>query len=176
MTSTAITAPGLSGVLRMTWLHDDLAHVLDHADIDEPSGTWTGQACRDHDLPLGGDVDTATLRRLVANRKIADLIWEASQDLAAEHSQAFHAAMQSYHAGNAEFGRATMAAGAVDLVAGLGSELRSARTAAERGHNHVLTGQTAALAHRLLRAPLLPPRPSAPACPQHRHHPADGRG
>ena len=51
MTSTAITAPGLSGVLRMTWLHDDLAHVLDHADIDEPSGTWTGQACRDAVLP-----------------------------------------------------------------------------------------------------------------------------
>ena len=41
MTSTSITAPGLSGVLRMTWVHDDLAHVLDHADVDEPSGTWT---------------------------------------------------------------------------------------------------------------------------------------
>jgi hypothetical protein len=25
----------------MTWVHDDLAHVLEHADIDEPSGTWT---------------------------------------------------------------------------------------------------------------------------------------
>ena len=45
MTTTSITAPGLSGVLRMTWVHDDLAHVLEHADIDEPSGTWTGLAC-----------------------------------------------------------------------------------------------------------------------------------
>jgi hypothetical protein len=41
MTSTVITAPGLSGVLRMTWLHDDLAHVLEHAETDEPPGTWT---------------------------------------------------------------------------------------------------------------------------------------
>ena len=41
MTTTSITAPGLSGVLRMTWVHDDLAHVLEHADVDEPSGTWT---------------------------------------------------------------------------------------------------------------------------------------
>jgi hypothetical protein len=41
MTTTSITAPGLSGVLRMTWVDDDLAHVLEHADIDEPSGTWT---------------------------------------------------------------------------------------------------------------------------------------
>ena len=69
MTSTSITAPGLSGVLRMTWVHDDLAHVLEHADTDEPSGTWTGLACRDHDLPLGGDVDNATLRRLADRRQ-----------------------------------------------------------------------------------------------------------
>ena len=41
MTSTSITAPGLSGLLQMTWLQDDLAHVLEHADVDEPSGTWT---------------------------------------------------------------------------------------------------------------------------------------
>jgi hypothetical protein len=102
MTSTAITAPGLSGVLRMTWLHDDLAHVVEHADVDEPSGTWTGLACRDHDLPLGGDVDNATLRRLSTDSKIADLVWEAPEDLATEHAQAFHAAMQSYRAGNVE--------------------------------------------------------------------------
>jgi hypothetical protein len=43
MTSTGITAPGLSGVMRMTWLHDELAHVLEHADVDEPPGTiWLG--------------------------------------------------------------------------------------------------------------------------------------
>ena len=36
MTSTSITAPGLSGVLRMTWVHDDLAHVLEHAERTSP--------------------------------------------------------------------------------------------------------------------------------------------
>lgn len=102
MTSTSITAPGLSGVLRMTWVHDDLAHVQEHADVDEPSGTWTGLACRDHELVLGGDVDNATLRRLAADGKIADLVWEAPEKLAADHGQAFHAAMQAYHAGNGE--------------------------------------------------------------------------
>jgi hypothetical protein len=39
MTSTSITAPGLSGVLQMTWVRDDLAHVLEHSETDEPSGT-----------------------------------------------------------------------------------------------------------------------------------------
>jgi hypothetical protein len=102
MTSTSITAPGLSGVLRMTWVHDDLAHVLEHADSDEPSGTWTGLACPDHELALGGDVDNVTLRRWTADGKIADLVWEAAEELTAEHSQAFHAAMQAYQLGNAE--------------------------------------------------------------------------
>jgi hypothetical protein len=86
----------------MTWVHDDLAHVLEHADVDEPSGTWTGLACRDHELALGGDVDNVTLRHLAADGKIADLVWEASEELAAEHLQAFQAAMQAYHAGDFE--------------------------------------------------------------------------
>ena len=173
MTSTSITAPGLSGVLRMTWVHDDLAHVLEHADVDEPSGTWTGLACRDHELALGGDVDNATLRRLAADGKIADLVWEAPEDLAAEHGQAFQAAMQAYHTGHAELAEQHWQELQDNLVTGLGGELRGARAAAERGDHDVLAGQTAALGHRLLRAPLRPPRPSAPACPQHRHHPAD---
>ena len=102
MTSTSITAPGLSGVLRMTWVHDDLAHVLEHADTDEPSGTWTGLACHDHDLPLGGDADNATLRRLATDGKIADLVWEAPEELAAEHAESFNAAMQAHHTGHSE--------------------------------------------------------------------------
>lgn len=101
MTNTAVTAPGLSGVLRMTWVHDDLAHVLEHADTDEPSGTWTGLASRDHQLALGGDVDNATLLRLAADGRVADLVWEAPEDVAAEHHQAFQAAMQAYHSGDA---------------------------------------------------------------------------
>ena len=102
MTSTGITAPGLSGVLRMTWVNDDLAHVLEHSDVDEPSGIWTGLACRDHQLALGGDVDNLTLRRLAADGMIADLVWEAPDELAAEHAQAFQATMQAYHAGHSE--------------------------------------------------------------------------
>jgi hypothetical protein len=102
MTSTSITAPGLSGVLRMTWVHDDLAHVLEHAETDEPPGTWTGLACRDYGLALGGDDDNLTLRRLAADGKIADLIWEAPGELVAEHDQAFQAAMQAYHEGDSE--------------------------------------------------------------------------
>jgi hypothetical protein len=102
MTSTSITAPGLGGVLRMTWLHDDLAHVLEHADTDEPSGTWTGLACPDNGLSLGGDVDHVVLRRLAADGKLADLVWEVPEDLAAEHSQAFQAAMHAYHTGHSE--------------------------------------------------------------------------
>jgi hypothetical protein len=41
MTATSIPAAGPSGVLRMTWVRDQLAHVLDHSEADEPSGTWT---------------------------------------------------------------------------------------------------------------------------------------
>ena len=66
-----------------------------------------------------------------------------------------------------------MAAGAGDLVTGLGCELRGARTATERRDHDVLDDQTAVLGSRLFRAPLRPPRPSAPAYPQHRHHSAD---
>ena len=44
MTATADTSidgakPG--GVLRLTWVPDQLAHVLEHSQTDEPSGTWT---------------------------------------------------------------------------------------------------------------------------------------
>ena len=97
MTATSIPGAGLSGVLRMTWVRDQLAHVLDHCETDEPSGTWTGLACPDHGLPLGADVDTATLQRLAAHGgEIADLIWEAPADLTAEHGQLFQAAIQAY--------------------------------------------------------------------------------
>ena len=41
MTALAITGMGLTGVLRLTWVHDNLAHVLEHCEADEPSGTWT---------------------------------------------------------------------------------------------------------------------------------------
>jgi hypothetical protein len=43
-----------------------------------------------------------TLRRLAAGGKTADLIWEAPEELTAEHGQAFQAAMLAYHAGDSE--------------------------------------------------------------------------
>ena len=95
-----ITQPGLSGVLRLTHVQDDLAHVLDHCAADEPSGTWTGLACPDRGLAIGSDVDTTVLQQICAAGYIADLIWEAPGDLAAEHNQAFSAAMLAYQAGN----------------------------------------------------------------------------
>ena len=64
MTAIGITGMGLTGVVRMNWVQDDLAHVLEHARTDETSGTWTGRACPDYGLALGGDVDATTLRRL----------------------------------------------------------------------------------------------------------------
>jgi hypothetical protein len=93
---------GLSGVLRMTWVQDGLAHVLEHCDADEPSGTWTGLACPDHQLALGSDVDNATLARICTQGEIADIIWEAPEDLATEHRQVFEATMDAHHAGDSK--------------------------------------------------------------------------
>ena len=94
------TGPG--GVLRMTWMQDRLQHVLEHCETDEPSGTWTGRACPDHQLALGSDEDNAALTRLCAQGEIADIIWEAPQDFTTEHRHAFEAAMDAYHAGNSK--------------------------------------------------------------------------
>jgi hypothetical protein len=58
----------------------------------------TGLACPGHGLALGGDVDDAALRRLAAGSEIADLTWEAPDELAAEHSQVFRAAMCAHRA------------------------------------------------------------------------------
>ncbi len=102
MTAIAITGMGLTGVLRLTEVQDDLAHVLDHSHTDETSGTWTGLACPGHGLPLGADVDNAVLRQLAAGSEIADLIWEAPDQLTAEHAQVFQAAMRAYNVGESE--------------------------------------------------------------------------
>jgi hypothetical protein len=98
----AITGMGLTGVLRITRVQDNLAHVLHHSRTDETPGTWTGLACPGHGLALGADVDTATLQRLATEGKIADLTWEAPDQLVAEHAQAFHAAIRAHHAGDSE--------------------------------------------------------------------------
>jgi hypothetical protein len=102
MTVLAITGMGLTGVLRLTWVHDNLAHVLEHCETDEPSGTWTGLAGPGHGLALGADVDNAVLQQLADGTEIADLIWEAPDELAADHAQVFQAAMRAYHASDSQ--------------------------------------------------------------------------
>jgi hypothetical protein len=42
------------------------------------------------------------LRQLAAGSEIADLIWEAPDELAAGHTQVFQAAMRAYQAGDSE--------------------------------------------------------------------------
>jgi hypothetical protein len=101
MTAMAITGMGLTGVLRLTSVNDNLAHVLEHCEADEPSGTWTGLAGPGYGLALGADVDNAVLRQLAAGSQIADLIWEAPDELATDHAQVFQTAMRAYHAGDA---------------------------------------------------------------------------
>lgn len=96
----AISGAGLTGTLRLTWVHDDLAHVIKHADTDEPSGTWSGLACPDHDLAIGSDVDLNVLRRLCTEGDVADLVWEAPNEMVGQHNRAFDTAMRAYHAGH----------------------------------------------------------------------------
>ena len=105
MAGSRIEGAGLRGVMRLTRVEDHLAHVLDHCETDEPSGAWTGLACQDHGLALGGDVDNATLRRLSAHGEIADLIWEPRGELAAEHGQLLQAAILAAQDGKPQTGQ-----------------------------------------------------------------------
>ncbi len=93
------TSPA-EGLLRLTWVTGALTHLLEHAGADEPAGTWTGLACPDQELPIGSDVDTGVLKQICADGRVADLIWEPPDDLAAQHAQAFIAAMIAYESGD----------------------------------------------------------------------------
>jgi hypothetical protein len=101
-TAIAISGMGLTGVLRLTWVQDNLAHVLEHSATDETSGTWTGLACPRHGLPLGADVDNLLLQEMAAESELADLIWEPPDEFTADHAQAFKDAMCAHLAGDAE--------------------------------------------------------------------------
>jgi len=103
MAGAEAEAPELGGVLRITWAADGLAHVLEHCQTDEPTGTWTGLACPGHGLDIGADVDNEELRRL-AHGEIADLIWEAPPEFTTEHGHLCLAAIQAYQAGDHETG------------------------------------------------------------------------
>ena len=102
MTAIAISGMGLTGVLRLTWVHDNLAHVLEHCETDEPSGTWTGLAGPGYGLALGADVDNAMLREMAVGSELADLIWEAPDQFTSDHAQVFRDAMRAHLAGDAE--------------------------------------------------------------------------
>jgi len=102
-TAIAISGMGLTGVLRLTWVHDNLAHVLEHSQTDETSGTWTlGLACPSHGLPPGADVDNAVLQEMAAGSELADLIWEPPDEFTADHAQAFKDAMCAHLTGDAD--------------------------------------------------------------------------
>src|SRR5271156_5198296 len=103
MTDTSDLSATLSPVLRLTWVGDELAHVLDHRQLGEPSGTWSGLACPDHGLQPGTDVDDAALRQL-AQGDLADLTWEAPADFTAEHASVGLASIQACQAGELEEG------------------------------------------------------------------------
>jgi hypothetical protein len=104
MAGTGIEGAGLGGAMRMIWASNQLAHVLKHSETDEPCGTWTGLACPDHGLALGGDVDNETLRRLSADGEIAELTWDLPDELTAEHGQLIEAAIKAGQAGKPETG------------------------------------------------------------------------
>jgi hypothetical protein len=100
MTATTGAPSPAEGLIRLTRVTGQLAHVLEHAGTGEPSGTWTGQACPGHGLPIGSDVDTAVLQRLCGSGEIADFTWEPPDTVADEHARAFMATMAAYQFGN----------------------------------------------------------------------------
>ena len=104
MRGTGTERTELGGVMRLTWVADHLAHVLEHSQSDEPTGTWTGLACPDHGLEIGTDVDNSTLLYL-AHGDLADFIWEAPADFTAEHGRFVLAAIRAHQAGELEAGQ-----------------------------------------------------------------------
>jgi hypothetical protein len=99
MTGTSTPRPSLGDTLRLTWVADHLAHVIEISEAGETSGTWTGQACPDHGLQIGSDVDNATLLRLSGQGELADLIWEVPEEFTAEHGNVGMAALQAHLSG-----------------------------------------------------------------------------
>jgi hypothetical protein len=71
---------------------------MEHAENDEPSGTWTGLGCPGNGLAIGSDVEAVVLAGMSAVGEVADLLWEAPPDLAARHGQAHLLAMRAYQA------------------------------------------------------------------------------
>ena len=175
MADISIDGAKLTGVLRLTWMTDQLAHVLEHSQTDEPTGTWTGLACPDHGLALGTDVDTAILQRLTAHGEVADLIWEAPAGLTAEHGQLCLAAIQAYQAGNHETGERLWQQASTVWSQAWSANYEALKLFQAAGLTRFAAGQAPALGDRLLRAPLRPARRPPSARAQHCHHRPDHR-
>jgi hypothetical protein len=105
MASTGTEGLGLGGTLRLTWVADHLAHVLEHSEADETSGTWTGLACPDHGLQIGSDVCNETLVRLAGQDQLADLVWEAPAEFTADHGHLGMAVIQAHQSGSLDEGQ-----------------------------------------------------------------------
>ena len=171
-----ISGAGLHGVLRMTWMQDGLAHVLGHSETDETSGTWTGLACPDHGLALGSDVDTTALRRMCADGEIADIIWEAPDDLVYRAlPRARCRAVQAHHPGNSELAEFLW-----KDVQAIWSHAWAANYAAleflqQVGLTRFAVVKAAALGRRILRAPQRPAWRAQSSRPQQRRNQPDQR-
>ena len=95
MTATGIPGAGPGGVLRMTWVQDRPARVLEHSDTDEPSGSWTGLACSDDGLTAGADVNTTTPASAAGLRPARRPGLGSPGGLAARHAQLFQATLRA---------------------------------------------------------------------------------
>jgi hypothetical protein len=98
MAGTGTQGAGVNGVVRLSWVTDQLAHVL-QSQADEGGGIWTGLSCPDHGLEIGSDVHDETLLRLSGHGEIADLVWEAPPEFTADYSQRCTAAIQAHMSG-----------------------------------------------------------------------------
>ena len=175
MADISIDGAKLTGVLRLTWMTDHLAHVLEHSQTDEPTGTWTGLACPDHGLALGTDVDTAipaTPDRPRRGRR-------PHLGSPRRPHRRTRPALPGRHPGlpsrQSRDWRAALAAGQHCLVPGVVSELRDAQALSGRRPDPVRRRQAPALGDRLLRAPLRPARRPPSARAQHCYHRPDHR-
>ena len=90
------SATGPGGATAGDALHADLAGAVAGPIAGDPA------AARGHGLALGTDVDNAALQHLAAGSEIADLIWEAPDELTADHAEVFQAAMRAHHAGDSQ--------------------------------------------------------------------------
>jgi hypothetical protein len=72
----------------------DVDHILEHAGVDEPSGTWTGGACARHGRPLGSDVDLADLGVMSrTGAGLTDVRWYVPESLANVYRMTFDGMM-----------------------------------------------------------------------------------